>query len=423
MRKTHIADTAHVRLSYLTLVLLLSIPLPAQSVDADEQELVSQAARIHRDAVVLDAHADLTPFIQKDTRLSRITDPGMAGPAYHPDEDLRHAPIRSNWMMGFPSGSWSFAERHEDGYMDLPRMRDGGLDAQFFAIYMDREPRPGMAVTRALAQIESIHTLCEKYSDHIALAMSATDVRDIAATGRIAALLGVEGGYMIEDDLRVLRAFHRLGVRYMSLTHSFNTHWGDSSGTGRPVPERHGGLSPFGAEVVKEMNRLGMLVDVSHVADSTFFDALEISQAPVIASHSSVDGVKEHARNMSDAMLRALADNGGVIQINAVIKYIDPIERAQTPLEVFIDHIAHAIDVAGPDHVGLGLDYGYTSPAPVGLEHIGKLGNVTVELLRRGYDEVTIRKVLGENTLRVLHEAEVVAARLRRVMSESADSR
>jgi membrane dipeptidase len=159
------------------------------------------------------------------------------------------------------------------------------------------------------------------------------------------------------------------------------------------------------------MNRLGMVVDVSHVADATFFDIIEVTKAPVIASHSSVDGVKEHARNMSDAMLRALAENGGVIQINAVIKYIDPIEREHTPISVFMDHIDHAIEVAGADHVGIGLDYGYTAPAPVDLEDISKLGNVTYELLKRGYDEETILKVLGENTLRVMREVEAVAAR------------
>ena len=255
----------------------------------------------------------------------------MAGPFYDPAEDLRHAPIRSPWMMGFPEGGWDFTERHEDGYMDLPRLRDGGVDAQFFAVYMDREPRPGMAVTRALGQIESIHALVEKYPEHLALAVTAQDVRDAAASGRIAALIGVEGGYMIEDDLRVLRAFRMLGVRYMSLTHSFNTHWADSSGTGRPVPPRHEGLSPFGVEVVKEMNRIGMLVDVSHVADATFYDALETTEAPVIASHSSVDGVKDHARNLSDDMLRALAENGGVVQVNAVIKYIESDSRVTPP--------------------------------------------------------------------------------------------
>jgi membrane dipeptidase len=224
--------------------------------------------------------------------------------------------------------------------------------------------------------------------------------------------MGVEGGYMIEDDLRVLRTFYALGVRYMSLSHSFNTHWADSSGIGAPVPPRHGGLSPFGVEVVKEMNRLGMMVDVSHVADSTFYDALAASEAPVIASHSSVDGVKEHARNMSDDMLRALSKNGGVVQIDAVLKYIDPVERERTPISVFIDHVVHAIEVAGADHVGLGLDYGYDAPAPQDLEDISKLPNVTYELLKRGYDEETVRKVLGENTLRVMAEVERVSTRL-----------
>jgi membrane dipeptidase len=268
-------------------------------------------------------------------------------------------------------------------------------------------------VKRAFDQIESIRVLCEKYPHDVALATTAKDVRDIVASGRLAALMGVEGGYMIEDDLRVLRLFYDLGVRYMSLSHSFNTHWADSSGTGDPVASRHGGLSPFGYEVVKEMNRLGMMVDVSHVADSTFYDALEASEAPVIASHSSVDGVKEQARNLSDDMLRALAKNGGVIQVNAVVKYIDPVEREKTPVSVFIDHIVHAIEVAGPDHVGIGLDYGYDAPAPEGLEDISKLPVVTYELLKRGYDETTIRKVLGENTLRVMQEVEAVSARLR----------
>jgi len=395
-----------------TLTLAIALSAPAQTTD---DELRARAERLHREAIVLDTHADLTPFIEKDTKPVEIADPGLSGPAYDPGSDPLHAEIAGPWVASFPSGPWKFTERHSDGYMDLPRMREGGLDAEFFAIYMEEEPRPGMAVKRALGQIEAVLALCDKYRDAIALATTAEDVRRIAASGRIAALMGVEGGYMIEDDLRVLRLFHRLGVRYMSLTHSFNTHWADSSGTGEPVPPRHRGLSPFGVEVVKEMNRLGMMVDVSHTADSTFYDVLEATEAPVIASHSSVDGVKEHARNLSDDMLRALARNGGVIHIDTVIKYIDPIdpgERPKTPLSVFIDHIAHAIEVAGADHVGLGLDYGYDAPAPEGLEHIGKLGAVTYELLKRGYDEETVRKVLGENTLRVMAEVEAVATRL-----------
>jgi membrane dipeptidase len=379
------------------------------SSQAPEDSLRARAERLHRDAIVLDTHADLTPFIQKDTRPAEITDENMAGPAYDPSADPLHAPILSNWMRSFPPGPWRFTDRHADGYMDLPRIREGGLDAEFFAVYMDEEPRPGMAVKRALGQIESIHRLAEKYPEAVAIATTAAEVREVVRSGRLAALIGLEGGYMIEDDLRVLSAFHRLGVRYMSLSHSFNTHWADSSGTGDPVPPRHGGLSPFGREVVREMNRLGMMVDVSHVADETFWDAIETSAAPVIASHSSVDGVKEHARNVSDEMLRAIARNGGVVHVNAVIKYIDPVARDKTPLSVFIDHIVHAIEVAGPDHVGLGLDYGYDAPAPEGLEDISKLGAVTKALLERGYDEATVRKVLGENTLRVMAEVELVA--------------
>ncbi len=283
----------------------------AETETETDAALRARAARLHREAIVLDTHADLTPFIQKDTKPAEITDPGLAGPGYDPSTDPLHAPILTEWARSFPPGPWSFTERHPDGYMDLPRMKEGGLDAEFFSIYMDEERRPGMSVMRALEQIESIRTLCEKYPGDIALATTADDVRNIVASGRIAALMGVEGGYMIEDSIRVLRAFYALGVRYMSLSHAFNTHWADSSGIGDPISPRHGGLSPFGVEVVKEMNRLGMMVDVSHVADSTFFDALAASEAPVIASHSSVDGVKEHARNMSDDMLRALAKNGG----------------------------------------------------------------------------------------------------------------
>jgi membrane dipeptidase len=396
-------------------VTFISIVLAAffsSSPQTTDDELRARAERLHREAIVLDTHADLTPFIEKDTKPVEITDPSLAGDAYDPKSDSLHAEITGPWVASIPPGPWKFTERHSDGYMDLPRIREGGLDAEFFAIYMEEEPRPGMAVKRALGQIEAVLALCDKYPEEVALATTADEVRRIAESGRLAALMGVEGGYMIEDDLRVLRLFHRLGVRYMSLTHSFNTHWADSSGTGELVPPRHRGLSPFGVEVVKEMNRLGMMVDVSHTADSTFYDVLEATEAPVIASHSSVDGVKEHARNLSDDMLRALAKNGGVIHIDTVIKYIDPVERPKTPLSVFIDHIAHAVEVAGADHVGLGLDYGYDAPAPEGLEHIGRLGAVTYELLKRGYDEETVRKILGGNTLRVMAEVERTAKRL-----------
>lgn len=399
----------------LTSVMALPVALTAVAWPASQpaDSLRDRARRLHQESVVIDAHADLTPFFEKDTMPVRITDPGMSGPAYDAAADPAHRPVVDSWTKSFPPGPWRFTDRHPDSYMDLPKLREGSVDAVFFAIYMDREPRPGMAVKRALGQIDAIRAITEKYPNDIALATTAEDVRRIVASKRIAALMGLEGGYMIEDDLRVLRMFHALGVRYMTLTHSFNTNWADSSGTGRPVPPLHDGLSPFGQAVIAEMNRLGMMVDLTHVADATFYDALAVTKAPVILSHSSVDAVKEHARNVSDDMLRALAKNGGVIQIDAVIKYIDPIERPSTPLSVFIDHIVHALEVAGPDHVGIGIDYGYDAPKPVDLEDCSKFENITYELLKRGVSEATIRKVWGENTLRVMTEVERVAGTLR----------
>ncbi len=371
-----------------------------------------RARQLHREALVMDVHADMAPFLEKDTQPARITDPGMSGPGYDAAADPAQQPVVDAWTKTFPPGPWSFAERHPDSYMDLPKLREGSVDGVFVAIYMDREPRPGMAVKRALGQIDAIRAATDKYPRDIALATTADEVRRIVASGRIALLMGLEGGYMIEDNIRVLRMFHALGVRYMTLTHCFNTHWADSSGCGDPVQPEHGGLSPFGREVVKEMNRLGMMVDLTHVADQTFYDALAVTKAPVILSHSAVDAVKEHARNVSDDMLRALAKNGGVIHIDAVIKYIDPIERPATPLSVFIDHVVHAIEVAGPDHVGIGLDYGYDAPKPVDLEDCSKYENITYELLKRGVPESTIKKIWGENTLRVMKEVERVSSSL-----------
>lgn len=418
------------RLCATVLVLAAGLGLTWSSLDAGQDPLKEKAHRLHRDALVLDTHADLTPFLELDTRVPLISDPGMSGPAYDPAADAARQPVLPTdaWYRTFPPGPWHFGERHRDGYMDLPRMREGGLDAQFFAVYMEEEPRPGMAVRRALDQIDAIHALCEKYPKDIALVTGADEVVETVKSGRIAVLIGLEGGYMIEDDLRSLRMFSRLGVRYMTLTHMFNTNWADSSGVGPPLAARHNGLSPFGRVVVGEMNRLGMLVDVSHGGDKTFYDVLAVTKAPIIASHSGCRAVKDHPRNMSDDMLRALAKNGGVIQIDAVTKYINPaipvdvaprsytdqlaVREPPTPLSIFIDHIAHAIQVAGPDHVGLGLDYGYGVPAPVGLEDVSKLEAITYELLARGFDENTVRKVLGENTLRVMREAERVAAQM-----------
>jgi len=287
----------------------------------------------------------------------------------------------------------------------------------------------------------------------LALAGSVAEIRSAVSEGKLACLMGVEGGHIMEGRLAALRTFQRLGVRYMTLTHSFHTEWADSSGTREGLEPRHGGLTAFGRDVIAEMNRLGMLVDVSHVSDATFFDALEASRAPVIASHSSCRAVANHPRNASDEMLQALAENGGVLMINFYSAYLDedvnrqtlelrarideqlrPVveqygedsdevakaRRAlfaeasfpQTSLDVLLDHFDHAIRVAGPDHVGIGGDWDGVPSLPRGMDDISALPKLTLGLLERGHSEETVRKVLGENLLRVLAQAERVAAEL-----------
>ncbi len=373
--------------------------------------------KLHRDSIVVDTHSDTTPWFQ---------DP-----------------------------EWDFAARHESGHMDLPRIREGGLDVQFWSIYLGRREGDGRAIREALERIDAVHEMVRRYSDQTELATSEADVRRIVAEGKLASLMGVEGGHMIEDRLPVLRTFQRLGVRYMTLTHSFHTGWADSSGTGQLPEPVHGGLTPFGEEIVREMNRLGMMVDVSHVSDETFADVIRVSRAPVIASHSSCRAVADHARNMSVDMLRALAKNGGVVMINFYPSYIDVEagkrarqhyetikdqmqairERAgddllvrmregrklnaahpwpQAPLSKLLDHFDHAIAVAGRDHVGLGADWDGVPSLPSGLDDVSKLPGLTRGLIARGHSPETVRKVLGENLLRVMRENEHVARELAR---------
>jgi membrane dipeptidase len=371
--------------------------------------------QLHRDAIVVDTHSDTTPWFQ---------DP-----------------------------EWDFGARHEHGHQDLPRMREGGLDVQFWSIYMGKREGDGRAIREALQRIDAVHEMVRRYSDRTELALTADDVRRIVDEDKVASLMGLEGGHIIEDDLAALRSFYRLGVRYMTLTHSFHTSWADSSGT-TSVPEPvHGGLNDFGEQVVAEMNRLGMLIDVSHVSDGTFEDVIRLSKAPVIASHSSARAVADHPRNMSDDMLEALARNGGVVMINFYPSYIDLEAGArsrehyqqikpkldeirekhggdllarmragralnaehpwpQTSLDVLLDHFDHAIAVAGPDHVGIGADWDGVPSMPVGMEDVSKLPALTRGLIQRGHTPDTVRKVLGENLLRVMQETERVAAEL-----------
>jgi membrane dipeptidase len=395
------------------LALALSLLLCTACITTRPDEIRSLgelADRIHGRALVIETHSDTTPLFETD---------------------------------------WDFAERHDDGHMDLPRIREGGLDAVFFSIWMGKTPGEGRAIKTAIDRIDSVHELVRRLPDELALATTAGEIERAVRKDKLAVLMGVEGGHIIEDDLRALRTYYRLGVRYMTLTHSFHTNWADSAGTDVPPEPRHGGLTEFGEQIVAEMNRLGMLVDISHVADSTFWDVLRVSRAPVIATHSSCRAVADHPRNMSDAMLRAMAEKGGVIQINFFPGYIDPAktemakrlipqvkalyekypddpERARaerialyeandpgpTPASLVVDHIVHVIELVGDDHVGLGADWDGVPSLPEGLEDVSRLGFVTAELLKRGYGEDTIRKVLGGNVLRVMRETEAVAAKL-----------
>jgi membrane dipeptidase len=349
----------------------------------------------------------------------------------------------------FLGGKFDIGALHSDGSIDVPRMREGGLDAIFFSIWIPSKITGPEAVNRALTQIEAVREQVRTHPKDLVLAATAAEVRKAHQQHKIAALMGVEGGHMINSDLDVLRKFAGLGVRYMTLTHSGNDEWADSS-TDKPV---HNGLTDFGKDVVREMNRLGLMVDISHVSDKTFYDALEISKAPMIASHSSCRALCDAPRNMTDQMMKDLAAKGGVIQINYHVGFLsqefrdaekaDPeinkaigeevqrrcgdneacqliegdrltrqnVEQGKLPRvdwAIIIEHIDHAVKVAGIDHVGLGSDFDGAN-MPYGMEDATKLPKITEALLKKGYSEDDVRKILGENTLRVMSEVERVS--------------
>lgn len=339
-----------------------------------EDSLWAEALRIHYDAIVTDGHID-TPSLMLDD-------------------------------------GYDFGERHPpragSHHVDLPKMVEGGLDAPFFSIYVARSYGEGPRATdRALAMIAETERQVAAL-DGIEMAYSAGDVLRITQSGRKAPLMGLEGGHALQGSVEVLERLAEAGIRYVTLTHANTNGWADSSGDA----PRWNGLNDLGRELVRAMNRLGVLVDLSHVSDSTFYDALAVSEAPVILSHSSARALNPHARNVTDAMLRALADNGGVIMINFYSRYIAQRGNPAT-LRDILDHIDHAVEVAGIDHVGLGSDFDGVPFLPRGMEDATRLPHITYELLKRGYSEEDVRKILGGNTLRVLADAERVAERLR----------
>jgi membrane dipeptidase len=359
-----------------------------------EISLEERAAKLHREAIVIDAHNDI-PLSILDFGFD------LATSGNNPD----------GVVYSFKGSQPNIEGRKIKTQTDLERMKAGGLDAEFFSIYVAPEYIKRGAAGRAFDLIDAVKEQARRHPDSLEMAYTTEDIRRIAQSGKIAALLGIEGGHAIEDSLETLRKFHEAGVRYITLTHSNTNNWADSSGD----VKRHKGLSSFGRSVVLEMNRLGMMVDISHVSDETFYDVIEIARAPVIASHSSARALADHPRNMSDDLLRAVAKNGGVVMVNFFDEFLDPQKAGKRargekrvpnkiPLSALIDHIDHIVKVAGIDHVGLGSDFDGGVTLPEGMEDISKLPNITLELMKRGYSEEDIKKVLGENMLRVMSE-------------------
>jgi membrane dipeptidase len=291
---------------------------------------------------------------------------------------------------------------------DIPRLRAGGVGGQFWSVYVPATMQGQEAVRATLEQVDVVHRMMRKYPDTFELARTAADVERIFKSGRIASLIGMEGGYSIDNSLATLRMFNALGARYMTLTHSTNIAWADS-GTDTA---KAGGLTKFGEEVVREMNRLGMLVDLSHTSPGTMEDAIRVSEAPVIFSHSDARAVHEHGRNVPDNVLALLPKNGGIVMVTFVPGFLTGEPKAT--LAHVADHMDHIRKTAGADHVGIGGDFdGFTGP-PAGLEDVSKYPGLIAELLRRGWPEADVKKALGLNVLRVMRRAEEVAARLQK---------
>jgi len=304
-------------------------------------------------------------------------------------------------------------------HTDIPRLRAGGVGAVFFSVYVAATYVNGNhSANRALQMIDTVyHDVLDRYPDTFTLALTAHDIEEAHREHKIAALMGLEGGHAIEDSPRLLRDYYRLGIRYMTLTHWNTNGWADSSGdiNNRDVAH-HNGLTQQGKDIVREMNRLGMMVDISHVADKTFYDALETSEAPLIASHSSCRAVTNAPRNMTDDMIRKLAAKGGVIQININCGFVSQ-KSADAPKDApvratladVVAHIDHARQVGGIDAVGIGTDFDGITCTPEGLDDVSKFPNLTRALLEKGYSPNDVKKIYGENTLRLMRRVEKVA--------------
>jgi membrane dipeptidase len=418
-----------VRAKWLLAALVLAVTVLANIVGAHPQEsappgtrpesrdtsLEARARRIHRGAIVFDGHIDVVRYMMQ---------PG-----------------------------WKFTDRHPpnnalEDHVDLPRLKDGGITGGFFAIADNDRLTGASLVQDSLRQLDLLRSVAEAMPDQVMLCLTASDVRRAKAAGKVAMVLAVEGGHMINDSFAVLRTYARLGIRYMTLAHNVHASWADSSSR----PPQHNGLTTFGREVVQEMNRLGIIVDISHVSDETFYDALETSRAPIFASHSAARALSAHPRNLTDEMIKALAAKGGVIAINFHAGFLDAaflqarqklfqevsalrkeiesrdgqaeaLKRGdealvagwarlpKVPWTLIVDHIDHAVKLVGVNHVALGSDFD-GAPMPDGLDDASYVPRITEELFRRGYRPRDIEKILGGNILRLLERVEAVSKSL-----------
>ena len=400
----------------------LSSSLMGQSKPSKKTAKALTAKQIHNSSLIIDTHADTT---------QRLLD--------------------ENFDMANPPAG-------DQGNLDFAKAKKGNLGAEFFSIWVEPKEFKGQYAHRTLTLIDAVYQQSAKHPDQMMMAFSPADIERAHQEHKLAALLGIEGGHSIENDLHLLRDYYRLGVRYMTLTWSNTNEWADSSGDiNDSSVEHHNGLTEFGKDVVYEMNRLGMMVDVSHVSDKTFFDTMLATRAPVIASHSSSRALTNHPRNMTDDMLRAVARNGGVVMVNYYSAFVDedwrkaydeqakdrnaatdaseqkykdadPVTRyretdkvgkewaAKIPRPSFndiIDHIDHVAKVAGIDHVGLGSDFDGTPSMPEGLDSAADLPKITEGLVERGYTAEQIHKILGGNLMQVFRKVEQVTRQLK----------
>jgi membrane dipeptidase len=407
------------RILFLACLTMAAFSTAAQTPNSSGPQISAKAHAIQESAIVIDTHAD-TP--------QRFLD------------------------EGFDIGS---TDPNDIGHISLDKARHGNLGAEFFSIWVDPETNQGHFAQHTFDLIDSVYEQAAHHPDRMMMAFSVADIERAHKEHKLAALMGIEGGHSIEKDMHLLRDYYRLGVRYMTLSWSNTNEWADSSGDINDTKiQHHNGLTDFGKQVVLEMNRLGMMVDISHVADKTFWDAIATSKAPVIASHSSARALDDAPRNMTDDMLRAVAKNGGVVDVNFFSGFVDQkywvaakaqgkerdaaiaaflakkkaagetvtyveedrIEREWTakiprpPFSVLIDHIDHIAKVAGVDHVGLGSDFdGVSGATPQGMDSAADLPKITQALLDRGYSAEDIKKILGGNVLRVFRQVEAVS--------------